>query len=363
MVRILGKDYSRSEMGRWVGDFSQVAGLKPYQLTEGKGRGARCVDLWTGSGFQFTINLERAMDVSQAFYNGRSLCWRSSTGDVHPHFFEPETIGWLRSFFGGLLVTCGLTYAGWPCEDEGEKLGLHGRISHIPAEKVRMGEEWKDEDYFLSVEGRMRQSSVFGENMLLERKIWTKMGESRFWIEDKVENLGYRETPLMIIYHFNIGFPVVAEGSRLISPTLEVTPVTEESAKGKEDYARFTAPIPNFKEKVYYHRMRADEGGLARCALVNENIEGEGLGVYLSYKLDQLPNFIQWKMMGEAEYVVGMEPANCQVEGRDKERQRKTLQVLEPGERKEFSLEVGVLRGQSQIEEFERKTKALTENP
>ena len=39
MVRILGKDYSRSKLGRLVGDFSQVAGLKPYQLTEGKGRG------------------------------------------------------------------------------------------------------------------------------------------------------------------------------------------------------------------------------------------------------------------------------------------------------------------------------------
>ena len=189
------------------------------------------------------------------------------------------------------------------------------------------------------------------------------MGESRFWIEDKVENQGYRETPLMIIYHLNIGFPVLAEGSRLISPTMEVSPVTEEAAKGKEDYARFSAPIPGFKEKVYYHRMRADENGFVRCALVNENIEGQGLGVYLSYKLVQLPNFIQWKMMGEAEYVVGMEPANCQVEGRAKERQRKALQVLKPGEKKEFCLEVGVLREKSQIEEFERKTNALRKKP
>ena len=359
MVRMLGKDYSRSKLGRLVGDFSQAAGVKPYQLTEGKGRGIRCVDFWTGTGFEFTVMLERGMDISQAFYNGKSLCWRSSTGDVHPHFFEPEHLGWLRSFFGGLLVTCGLTYAGLPCEDEGEKLGLHGRISHIPADEVRIGKEWKEEDYFLSVEGRMRESSVFGENMLLQRKIWTKMGESRLWIEDKIENQGYRETPLMIIYHFNMGFPVLAEGSRLISPTVEVNPVTEEAAKGKEDYARFTAPIPNFKEEVYQHKMRADENGFVRCALVNENIEGEGLGVYLSYKLDQLPNFLQWKMMGEAEYVVGMEPANCHVEGRAKERQRKTLRMLKPGETQEFSLEVGVLRGKSQIEEFERKLKSL----
>jgi len=358
MMRMLGKDYSRGELSRLVGDFSQVAGVKPYQLTEGKARGARCVDFWTGSGFEFTVMPERGMDISQAFYQGKSLCWRSSTGDVHPHFFEPEGLGWLRSFSGGLLVTCGLTYAGFPSEDEGAKLGLHGRISHIPAEDMRIDRNWRGGDYVLSVEGRIRESAVFGENMVLKRKIWTKMGESRLWIEDKVENQGYRETPLMIIYHFNIGFPVVAEGSRLISPTTEVTPVTEESAKGKEDYARFTAPIPNFKEKVYYHRMRADEDGLVRCALVNENIEGEGFGVYLRYKLDQLPNFLQWKMMGEGEYVVGMEPANCQVEGRAKEKERRTLQMLKPGETQDFSLEVGVLRETSEIEEFERKLES-----
>lgn len=358
MAKIWGKEHSRRELGRWVGDFSQIAGVKSYQLTEGKGRGARCVDFWTGSGFQFTVVLERGMDISQAFYNGRSLCWRSSTGDVHPHFFEPEELGWLRSFFGGLLVTCGLTQVGMPCEDEGEKLGLHGRISHIPAEKVRVGEEWKDKDYLLFVEGRMRQSVVFGENILLQRKIWTKMGENRFWIEDRVENQGYREAPFMLLYHFNIGFPVVAEGSRLISPTIEVEPRDEEATKGKEDYAKFTAPIPNFKEKVYYHKMQQDKDGFVRCAIVNENLEGEGLGVYLVYKLEQLPNFIQWKMMGEGDYVVGMEPANCKVEGRARERERKELSVLKPGEIKEFFLEVGVLRGKTQIEEFERKLKS-----
>lgn len=104
--------------------------------------------------------------------------------------------------------------------------------------------------------------------------------------------------------------------------------------------------------------MRADEDGFVRCGLVNEKIEGEEFGVYLRYEFSQLPNFLQWKMMGEAEYVVGMEPANCQVEGRAKEKERKTLQMLKPGETQDFSLEVGVLRGKSEIEEFERKLES-----
>jgi len=357
MTRFLEKDYSKKELGRLAGDFSQLAGIKDYQLIEGKGRGMRCVDLWTGSGLEFTVTLDRGMDISRAFYNGKSLCWRSSTGDVNPHFFEPEGFGWLRSFCGGLLVTCGLTQVGAPSEDQGEKLGLHGRISHIPAQNIAVSEEWMDEEYILSVEGKMCQSTVFGENLILKRKIWTKLGESRFWIEDKVENQAHREAPFMILYHFNIGFPVVQEGSRLISPTQQIKPRDKEAEEGKEDYARFTSPIPHFKEKVYYHKMKADENGFVRCAVVNDNLEGKGVGVYLIYDINELPNFVEWKMMGEGEYVVGMEPANCGVEGRAKDREREILQFLKPGEVREFKLEVGVLTGRKQIQEFEEKVK------
>jgi len=354
MAKVFGKEFSKRDLGRFVGSLSQVAGTKLYELLEGKGRGIRAVDFWTGSGFQFTLLLDRAMDISQAFYRGRSLCWRSSTGDVHPHFFEPEGFGWLRDFFGGLLTTCGLTYVGSPCEDEGEKLGLHGRISHIPADKVKINEEWEGEEYILSAEGWMRQTTVFGENLLLKRKISTKMGESRLWIYDTVENEGYRESPLMILYHINIGFPALWGESRLILPTLEVKPRDEEAAEGKEEYYKFTDPIPNFKEKVYYHEMRGDASGIVRCALVNDNLEEEGFGVYINYKKEELPRFMEWKMMGEGDYVVGMEPANCLVEGRAKEREEGTLQFIQPGQVKKFELEIGVLSSRKEIEDFEK---------
>lgn len=361
MAKIFGQDFSRRELGRWTGSPSQVAGTKLYQLIEGKGNGMRFVDFWTGSGLEFTVSLDRAMDISCAFYKGKSLCWRSATGDVHPHFFEREGFGWYRSFPGGLLLTCGLTNVGEPCEDKGEKLGLHGRISHIPAEKIKVGEGWRDGEYVLSVEGRMRQCTVFGENLLLRRRVWTKMGGTRFWIEDRVENEVHKASPLMILYHLNIGFPVVSECSRLLFPTVKVTPLPNEgAAKEEEDYAKFGAPTPGFEERVYYHQMKADKTGFVRCAVVNDELEGGGLGVYVAYKLDQLPNFVQWKMLGEGEYVVGMEPANCGVEGRRRERGKGELPLIKPGEAKEFSLEVGVLEGIAPIEQFERKLACQT---
>ncbi len=359
MAQVFGKDYSKRELMRLVGDISQVAGMKKYELLNGKGRGVRAVDIWTGTGFRFTVILDRGMDISQASYCGKSLCWRSSIGEVHPHFFEPEGMGWLRSFLGGLLTTCGLSYCGAPCEDEGESLGLHGRISHIPADKVSLEEKWEKDNYELSVSGLLRQSVIFGENLVLRRKIRTRLGESRLWIYDVVENESYERTPFMLLYHINGGFPVVAEGSRLISPTQEAVPRDEEAEKGKEDYDRFTSPIPGFKEKCYYHKMKEDSSGLVQCALVNRNLEGDGFGFYVKYRKEQLSQFIEWKMMGEGTYVVGMEPANCLVEGRDELRKKGTLEFLQPGEKKEFELEIGVLNGKEAIDRFKAEVEAI----
>ncbi len=92
MAKIFGKTYRREELMRLTGDISQIAGTKQYELLEGKGRGVRAVDFWTGTGFVFTILLDRGMDISEARYCGRSLCWRSPAGDVHPHFFDPRSL-------------------------------------------------------------------------------------------------------------------------------------------------------------------------------------------------------------------------------------------------------------------------------
>ena len=46
-------------------------------------------------------------------------------------------------------------------------------------------------------------------------------------------------------------------------------------------------------------------------------------------------------MMAEGLYVLGVEPANCHVEGRVKERERGTLQVLAPGENRIYHMEIG----------------------
>ncbi|HGE70147.1 TPA: DUF4432 family protein, partial [Candidatus Poribacteria bacterium] len=309
-----------------------------------------------GSGFSFTVTPDRGMDITYAEYNGQPLCWRSATGDVHPAFYEPEGLGWLRSFYGGLVTTCGMTYAGAPCVDEGKELGLHGRISNTPAKNVWIDGEWQGDNYVIWIQGKVREASVFGENIQLTRKIWANLGESRFFIHDIVENLSFDPIPHMYLYHINGGFPAVDANSMLISTSKSATPRDDEAKIGKERYYIFEPPTAGFKEKVYYHDMAVDKDGYAYSALVNKDFNnGQGFGFYVKYLKSQLPRFIEWKMNGEGTYVVGMEPANCLVEGRDKERQRGTLQFLQSGEKREYLLEIGVLPTIKEIEELEAK--------
>jgi hypothetical protein len=219
MAKLFGKDYTKQELLERVGSMSQIADVRKVTLSDGREKGVETYTFKTGSGFNFTALADRGLDISAADWNGRSLCWRSSTGDVAPQYYEPEEARWLRSFYGGLVVTCGLNTAGAKGTDQGEELGLHGRISHIAAHEVCYGSEWKGDDYEMWVQGKMRQTRVFGENIQMTRRISTRMGESKLYIHDIVENQAFYTTPFMILYHINGGFPAVDADSVLISPT------------------------------------------------------------------------------------------------------------------------------------------------
>ncbi|NIM04338.1 MAG: DUF4432 family protein, partial [Armatimonadetes bacterium] len=178
MANLYGKPVKRKELDARVSRMGQVAGVRLATLEEGTSQGVKVADVHTGSGLNFTVALSRAMDIYAADYCGRALAWLSPVGLAAPAFYEPEGLGWLRTFGGGLLTTCGLTYLGAPDVDEGEALGLHGRISNLPASRVCVSEEWAGEDYEMSIAGEVTEAvPVAGEFMRLRRKITARMGE------------------------------------------------------------------------------------------------------------------------------------------------------------------------------------------
>ena len=337
-----GDPLTRRELLRRVGRLEQVAGIEPFAFDDGPSRGVRALRFRTGSGLSFDVLPDRGMDLGFAEYGGTPLAWLSPNGVVAPNFHEPQGEGWLNSFPGGLLVTCGLRNVGPPGERGGEEFGLHGRASHIPASRVAYDAFWDEEGCVLEASGQIREAGVFGPNLLLRRRIRARVGESRIEIEDEIENEGFEPEPLMVLYHINLGWPLLDETSHLVGPGSKGEPPEprdEEARAGLDAWDRFAPPTPGFRERVFYHPPAVEGSGLAEARL-----ENPALGLVFSVKFhpDELPEFVQWTMTGEGTYVLGLEPATCRVEGPAAEEAAGRVLRLEPGETRTHRLEIEV---------------------
>ena len=341
----------KEELSQYVGHMNQVAGAMPFEFKGGRSEGVKGIEVKTGSGFRFTVIPDRGMDIANAEFGGKPIAWMCKNGIVAPQYFENGRFEFHRTFMGGLLTTCGLTQVGAPGEDGDEVLGVHGRISHLPAESVNIHEAWQGEEYVIKIEGTLKETSLYAENLVLRRTITTKMGETRFWIHDSIRNEGYNETPFMVLYHVNFGYPVVSENSKLYCSSRKVRAwIDQKGNEASGAFDEFDPPTSNYLYNLFLHDLQVDQKP-ARFGIINEPLS---FGAYVSFDPSQLPLVTEWKMMGQQDYVVAIEPGNCIPEGRLEARKNNRLQSLKPREDYEIEFEIGVLESIEKINRFVR---------
>lgn len=362
MPDLFGRTHSRKELLRRIGKLDQVAGVRLLTLADGGARGVRMLEFRTGSGFVFDVLVDRAFDIGRCELRGMPLAWMSAVGVEGPWYYEPEGLGFFRGFGGGLLTTCGIDHALFMAEDtaaqyhyppkQKETFGLHGRVSNRPARLAGYGERWEGDTCTLWAEGETLQATVFGEQLLLRRRIEAVVGESRLRIHDIVENVGHDRTPHMLLYHVNAGFPVVDEGSELL---VAATGVEARGDHPVEGYRTLAPPSAGYVEQVFEHELAADADGAVAAAIVNRSL---GLGIYELFRQEQLPHHFVWRMLGEGTYVVGIEPSTNRTAGRLDARKRGELIELDPGESRRYDLELGALDGTEAIDRFAARVAA-----
>ena len=338
MAELFGKEMTRKEVMSRVGDVSQIARATEFRFTSGRQEGMRGIEVVNGSGLAFTVLPSRSMDMAYASYKGIPLSFISKSGLSAPAFYEKDGLGFLRNFTCGLMTTCGLTYMGAPCNDEGTELGLHGRISNIPAQNTAVQSGWDGDSYRILLKGESREAAMFGENMVLKREILTEMGKNQIEVTDTIRNDGFSDTPFMLLYHCNFGYPLIDKDTvlRIDSPTVRSRDARAE--EGIDSWNSFSEPVPGFTEQLYYFDPKKDPAGFAEAVIENPNLMKNGLRVRVRFSKDTLPYCAEWKQIGEGDYVVGIEPATWLPEGRAKARERGELKFLKPGE--EYTVKV-----------------------
>jgi hypothetical protein len=342
MLQIYGQSLEPSELRRRMGNPRTAAGVRLMTFGDGPERGVRCLEFRNWAGLRFTVLVDRGMDIGDLEWRGVPLGWQSPTGYRGPWLTDSESedgLGILRAF-SGFMVTCGFDHVRRPDIDGDTHFNgslrpeirypLHGRGALQPARLIGYGQEWIDGELRLWCEGEVSQASLFAETIILHRRIEVTGGGTCISVSDLVENAGFQTTSHMQLYHLNLGWPLLDEGSVFLAPVRET--VWANVPEQEQAFGCFTQSGPQRRagQQLFVHRVDPDIAGRVTTALVNAALE---LGVAVSWPKKQLPWLQQWQCLTEGIYGFGIEPVTNRF-----------------GTRRELAAagEIGMLRGQEQ---------------
>jgi len=326
------------------------------------GRSCRVAHINTGSGLRFTVNLDRGADIVDAHYNAFALAYLTPNGHVPPSEAFHDHDRWLRAWPGGLCTTCGPEHIGFPRQVDDRPTSLHGHASNTPAALLAVENPHPAATHRPDAPNRdmvlrtlVRDSRMFGPVLELHREIRCTLGEPVIRIRDTVVNAGDEPAHHNLLYHVNLGYPLVDEGASLvyagrawmlhsgvvdtpererIEPLKTIPEAVAEHTGGGERCVMLEDPTPA--------AGKTD----ARIGLVNEKLN---LGLALEYDLRQLPRLVNWQHFSPGgAFVTGLEPYAGTLVGLEQEPGKpgsthRKPRMLKPGAKKRYELTLRVL--------------------
>ena len=297
-----------------IANAAQCAYLRRYTLTDGAEAGLRVIEIYNGR-LRALLNESRALDILQLFDGEYNLSFVSKNG------FVADARPFSRRFEGGMLYTVGLDSAGGRAGYE-----THGTLHILPA-RVTALREGADE---LSVTAEIRDTELFGKDLLLRRTVSVRPGGDTLTVRDTLENRGTRAENYCLLYHVNLGYPMLDAGVTVCDEAEEVIPRTPYAAARLADRTTFSEPVDNEEERCYFIRHRTPA-----VSVHNPRI---GRTFRLAWSGDTLPCFVQWNSAASGDYALGVEPSTTFLDDRF------AYSVIAPGARVHFSLSMTLSR-------------------
>lgn len=277
-------------MDERISNLAQIAYLRRYTITEGGEKGLEVIDCDNGT-IRFLLNVTKACDMMQLYHKGQNLSFISKNG------FMKREIPFPKRFEGGMLYTCGLDSAG-----EREGFEEHGSFHNTPAEIVRT----ECSENGIVVEAIIRDTEMGGKNLVMRRTVKTEIGSDHVSVCDRLTNEGYCDEDYCLLYHVNLGYPLIDDGARILCDSEVCLPRTAWAEKNLESAYQIIAPTPGYEETCHYLLPKTPA-----VTLVNEKI---GKKFTVSYSDDTLPMFLVWRNMTSGDYAVGLEPTTTKLD-------------------------------------------------
>lgn len=295
-----------------ISNLRQIASLRRYALVSGREKGLEVIDCDNGK-LRFLLNVTKGLDIMQVYHEGQNVSFLSKNA------FTAREIPFLNRFEGGMLYTCGV-------DNAGGRAGYtqHGTYHETNAEIITA----KCDENGILVEAEIRTSALFGPNLVMRRKIYTGIGEETLHLEDELCNEAHTDSEYVLLYHINVGYPLLDEGAKIVLDERSYEPVGTYAEQNKDSRYEITAPKAGEEECCYYHILNKPE-----VALVNEKA---GKKLTVKYSGDTLPVFLEWKSMASGDYAVGLEPCTSRIG------ERTVMQPLKAGASVKFTVDLSV---------------------
>lgn len=303
----------------------------------------------------------RGMSIWKMEKDGVTFSWNSPiSGPVHPSqvpVFDPNGIGWLEGF-DELLVRCGLESNGAPEHDASGQLvyPLHGRIGNLPATSLSI--EYDEASGRLEVIGEVIESRLFIKRLRLRSRIRFQAGGSEVALLDDVTNDLSQPTTMQLLYHINVGDPILHEGSVLEAPIDSLAPKDARSADEIKQWNQYGPPQAGYAERVYFAELCSDESSETSVMLRSQAAD-RGLGV--SFNTNGLPRFVLWKNTAAENdgYVTGLEPATNFPNQRSYETTQGRVVELQPGQTTAFRVTLQPLTSPEEVQGVSERIREL----
>lgn len=303
----------------------------------------------------------RGMGIWRAESNGVPLRWKSPVhGPVHPsmvRLWEPSGIGWLDGF-DEFFVRCGLESNGAPEFHPNGTLRypLHGRIANTPAHRVEIQAD--SDTGRLTVSGVVDEARLFGNKLRLTAAITIQPDSPVIEVSDVVSNLSAIDSELELLYHVNLGVPLLSPGAKVLLPLDRLCPRDEVAEGNLPEWDLYGPETPGAPEAVFFCSLRGDAEGRTQAML--KSADGQR-ACRLHFNRRQLPFFTLWKnrLPVEDGYVTGLEPCINFPNPRSFEHSRGRVDALSPGDSRVFEIRIEGLAGAESVDAAAAEIAAL----
>ncbi|MGI6167681.1 MAG: aldose 1-epimerase family protein [Eubacteriales bacterium] len=289
---------------RMISNPQQLCYARRMMFCDGRAAGMRVIECANGE-LNFSVTEDKCLDISRLYFRGKNIAFLSKNGFASQGSFD-------NAFPGGMLYTCGLDSLS---QREGHE--MHGRIHNIPAENVSIesGER-------LKITGTIRDTALFGQNLEIQRTIFTEYGKPVLCLHDILTNRGWKPAEFALLYHINFGYPVLTPAVTIEGDFGTPGAYDDWAQSNIDNFRCFDYPSDTDPEQCFFFYERS---GCVRVVSPDA-----GIAIKLHYSRDTLPCLTEWKSPISGDYALGIEPATTHMG------KYFTYSTLEVGESREF---------------------------